>query len=151
MKNRIDGMTTRQQEVLDFLTEGLTNKQIGAKLGLSYKTIKAHTTGIYAKLGVASRTAAISKVLQAQGNPAPLPDVSQTTKGVPDALDIFEVIAVLGKAPRDRFGRLELYDSPYRDAGERLREFACTLEVQGSRDTWDQLANVATAMLERLR
>jgi hypothetical protein len=78
------------------------------------------------------------------------PDVSEPTQGIPDCIDLLEVITVLAQAPRDRFRRLELYDEPYRDAAERLREFAVALEVGGASDTWDQLGKVCQAVLTRM-
>ena len=43
---------------------GLTNKQIGAELAISDRTVQNHLANIYAKLGVASRTEAVTAVLQ---------------------------------------------------------------------------------------
>ena len=45
-------------QVLRLLAEGLTNHQIARRLGLSVRTVEAHLTHIYAKLGVGSRTEA---------------------------------------------------------------------------------------------
>jgi signal transduction histidine kinase len=43
---------------------GLTNKQIGAALGISDRTVQKHLASIYAKLAVASRTEAVTAALQ---------------------------------------------------------------------------------------
>ncbi|MHA6761057.1 LuxR C-terminal-related transcriptional regulator [Streptacidiphilus sp. PAMC 29251] len=53
------GLTRRERQVLDLLTQGLGNASIAARLGLSEKTVKNHLSHAYAKLGVASRTEAI--------------------------------------------------------------------------------------------
>lgn len=52
-------LTDREKEVLQLAAQGLTNKEIGQKLGLSMRTAQAHLSHSFAKLGVASRTEAI--------------------------------------------------------------------------------------------
>ena len=52
------GLTTREVEVLRLLVQGLTYAQIADKLVVSRRTINAHTTSIYSKLGVTSRAMA---------------------------------------------------------------------------------------------
>jgi predicted ATPase/DNA-binding CsgD family transcriptional regulator len=49
------GLTSREQEVLRLLTEGESNRGIGAKLFISEKTASVHVSRILAKLGVTSR------------------------------------------------------------------------------------------------
>jgi DNA-binding NarL/FixJ family response regulator len=51
-------LTAREREVLALLGEGLPNKLIAARLGISEKTVKAHLTRVYAALGVWDRTGA---------------------------------------------------------------------------------------------
>lgn len=51
-------LTGREQEVLALVGEGLTNKVIARRLGISEKTVKAHLTNIYATIGVSDRTQA---------------------------------------------------------------------------------------------
>jgi DNA-binding CsgD family transcriptional regulator/tetratricopeptide (TPR) repeat protein len=57
------GITLRELEVLRLLCEGLTNREIAARLFISPRTAQTHVQHLYAKLGVASRAeAAISAV-----------------------------------------------------------------------------------------
>lgn len=53
------GLTEREQDVLRLLGRGLTNKEIGADLGLSSRTVQHHTINIYEKLGAKGRAAAV--------------------------------------------------------------------------------------------
>lgn len=53
-------LTAQESLVLAGLTDGLSNREIGAQLGLAEKTVKNYVTRIFSKLGVASRTAAIA-------------------------------------------------------------------------------------------
>ncbi len=55
----IDPLTARELEILELLAEGLTNKEIGARLDISPFTVRNHTTRIYAKVGVNNRDDAI--------------------------------------------------------------------------------------------
>ncbi|TMB81701.1 MAG: response regulator transcription factor [Chloroflexi bacterium] len=52
------GLTAREVEVLRLLAGGLTDLQIAEKLVLSPRTVHAHISSIYSKLGVTSRSAA---------------------------------------------------------------------------------------------
>lgn len=55
----LDGLTRRQLEVLDLLAQGLSNQDIGNRLGLNLSTVKTHVTGVLKALGVGSRTQAV--------------------------------------------------------------------------------------------
>ena len=57
-------LTEREREVLALMVEGLNNTQIAARLTVSPSTIKSHVSNILAKLGVASRTEAVSLALR---------------------------------------------------------------------------------------
>jgi len=56
-----EALTTRELEVLTLMAEGMPNKQIAAELGLSLHTVKFHAAAIFAKLGAASRTEAVTQ------------------------------------------------------------------------------------------
>ncbi|MBL8829649.1 MAG: response regulator transcription factor [Planctomycetaceae bacterium] len=51
-------LTQRESEVLRQLAHGLTNKEIGLALGISYETVKEHVQHILRKIGVTDRTQA---------------------------------------------------------------------------------------------
>lgn len=51
-------LTPREVEVLTLLRKGLANKQIARRLGISERTVKAHLTSCFQRIGVADRTRA---------------------------------------------------------------------------------------------
>jgi DNA-binding NarL/FixJ family response regulator len=57
-------LTSRELDVLRFLGEGKSNKEIGAALSISEGTVKLHVNSILAKLDVSSRTEAVSVALK---------------------------------------------------------------------------------------
>ncbi len=64
---RSDGalaLTDREREVLQAVARGERSKEIAARLGVTERTVKAHLTAIYNKLGVDSRAAAIAMAAQ---------------------------------------------------------------------------------------
>ncbi|MGZ5394781.1 MAG: response regulator transcription factor, partial [Mycobacterium sp.] len=54
------GLTRREIEILTRIASGATNRQVAEALFISDKTVGRHLANIYAKLGVSSRTAAVS-------------------------------------------------------------------------------------------
>jgi DNA-binding CsgD family transcriptional regulator len=52
-------LTARERDVLPLVAAGLTNAQIAQRLHISPRTVNAHLTSIYSKLGVSSRAGAI--------------------------------------------------------------------------------------------
>jgi DNA-binding NarL/FixJ family response regulator len=52
------GLSQREREVLELLVQGLSNKLIARRLGISEKTVKSHLTQIFRELGVTDRTQA---------------------------------------------------------------------------------------------
>jgi DNA-binding NarL/FixJ family response regulator len=57
-------LTAREVEVLERLAEGLPNKAIAERLGISDQTVKFHVASIYGKLGVSNRTAAVRRAVR---------------------------------------------------------------------------------------
>jgi len=58
LASRLARLTEQQSRVLALLAEGLLNKQIADRLGIRERTVKAHATAIFEKLGVRNRTQA---------------------------------------------------------------------------------------------
>ncbi|WP_125558237.1 response regulator transcription factor [Pseudoalteromonas rubra] len=59
LAQQIASLTPQQYKVLQYLHEGLLNKQIAYELNISEATVKAHITAIFRKLGVYNRTQAV--------------------------------------------------------------------------------------------
>lgn len=57
-------LSPRQQEVLSFLREGLTNPEIAVKLGVTERTVKAHCQEVFDRLGARNRTAAVAAAMK---------------------------------------------------------------------------------------
>ncbi len=57
-------LTEREREVLTLMVEGLNNTQIAGRLTVSSSTIKSHVSNILSKLGVTSRTEAVTLALR---------------------------------------------------------------------------------------
>ena len=55
----VEPLTAREVEVLELLAEGLSNKGIARRLGISDQTVKFHVSSLTGKLGAHSRTAAV--------------------------------------------------------------------------------------------
>lgn len=53
-----DSLSDREREVLLMVAEGLPNKQIAQRLAISEKTVKAHLTSVFRRIGVTDRTQA---------------------------------------------------------------------------------------------
>jgi DNA-binding NarL/FixJ family response regulator len=51
-------LSPREMEILQFVTRGLSNKEIASRLGISHQTVKNHMTAILHKLDVEDRTQA---------------------------------------------------------------------------------------------
>lgn len=56
-------LTAREIQLLQFLAEGLSNKEIGTRLYISEATVKTHLVHIFQKLGVDTRTAAVTTAI----------------------------------------------------------------------------------------
>jgi len=57
----VEPLSQRELEVLQLISDGLTNREIGQRLVISLPTVKSHTGNIYSKLGVGNRTQAVAK------------------------------------------------------------------------------------------
>lgn len=64
---KLEMLTLQQETILKLLSEGLLNKEIASKLGLTEGTIKQHNIRIYRKLSVNNRAEAIRLYLTNQG------------------------------------------------------------------------------------
>ncbi len=58
-------LTRRESQVMELLLLGLSNRQIARTMLIAEPTVKNHLHSIFGKLGVADRTQAVTKVLQA--------------------------------------------------------------------------------------
>jgi two-component system, NarL family, response regulator LiaR len=59
----VEELTGRETEILTWAGRGLTNKQIGKELFISDRTVQGHLQNIYQKLGVSTRTEAVTAAL----------------------------------------------------------------------------------------
>ena len=65
--NLPSGLTPRQSQVLDLLTEGLTNSEIAERLFISTRTAESHVAAILAKLGASDRKDAAKRAREVRG------------------------------------------------------------------------------------
>jgi len=56
----VASLTNREREILALLADGLGNKQIAARLGISTNTVKTHLELLFEKIGVSSRAEAVA-------------------------------------------------------------------------------------------
>ena len=59
-----ESLTPREVEVLELLAEGLSNKAIAERLGISDQTVKFHVAAICGKLGAANRTDVVRRAIR---------------------------------------------------------------------------------------
>ena len=62
--NALAALTARQREVAALLAEGLTNKEIAARLKLSPRTVDMHVSHVFDRLNVRTRAEAVGVLVQ---------------------------------------------------------------------------------------
>lgn len=66
-RKEIPGLTPRESQILELLAQGMVPKEVGHQLHLSYETVRDYLKSVYSKLHVRSRTEAVIKYLQFNG------------------------------------------------------------------------------------
>jgi DNA-binding CsgD family transcriptional regulator len=66
-------LTPRQRQLLAMVAAGHTNAQIARRIGRSDGTVRTHLENIYRRLGVSSRTAAVTRAFPGRSGGLPLP------------------------------------------------------------------------------
>jgi DNA-binding NarL/FixJ family response regulator len=67
--NGVGVLSPRELEVLQLISNGLTNGEVAARLHVTVHAVKFHLAGIYRRLGVSNRTEAAVTYLRAQAEP----------------------------------------------------------------------------------
>ena len=65
-RGNIGTISGREQEVIDCVCQGLSNKEIGVRLALSSHTVKAHLNRIFRKLNITNRSKLVTRTMHAQ-------------------------------------------------------------------------------------
>lgn len=60
----VEPLTPREAQVLQLVADGLSNKAIAARLGLSDETVKFHLASVFGKLGASNRTSAVRQAIR---------------------------------------------------------------------------------------
>jgi DNA-binding NarL/FixJ family response regulator len=63
-QSQVEALTPREIDVVRLAAQGKTNHGIGAELGISHRTVQGHLANVYGKLGVNSRTEAVTEALR---------------------------------------------------------------------------------------
>ncbi|MGD0236984.1 MAG: response regulator transcription factor [Syntrophorhabdales bacterium] len=63
---KINGITSREKEIIEYVCQGCTNKEIATKLTLSEHTVKAHLNRIFKKFNATSRSKLITLVMNSK-------------------------------------------------------------------------------------
>lgn len=72
--NLVAALSARERDVLSGIVRGLTNKQIGIELGISFRTVEIHRARLMRKLGVTTLAALVAIALK-EGDALPEPRV----------------------------------------------------------------------------
>jgi two-component system, NarL family, nitrate/nitrite response regulator NarL len=121
--NGLSLLSKREMDVVRSLAEGLTNREIAERLGLSQHTIKNYLFRVYDKLGVSSRLELLFMTLTQAGSPA--------GHGTRD-----RKAGTVAKEVRSRLsGNSEEGELPFRVSAPRRAEFKYDKPVEKSRET----------------
>jgi DNA-binding CsgD family transcriptional regulator len=60
----VEPLTAREHEVLALVADGLRNREIASRLGVSEHTVKFHLAAVFGKLGATSRTDAVRRAFR---------------------------------------------------------------------------------------
>jgi DNA-binding NarL/FixJ family response regulator len=60
----VEALTRRETQVLELVADGLSNKAIAARLGVSDETVKFHLVSVFSKLGASNRTDAVRRAIR---------------------------------------------------------------------------------------
>lgn len=63
-EDQVEALTEREIETLRLAAQGMTNREIGVALEISHRTVQGHLANVYDKLGVNSRTEAVTEALR---------------------------------------------------------------------------------------
>jgi DNA-binding NarL/FixJ family response regulator len=56
---RLDSLTPRERQILDLMAQGLDNREVAVRLGVSYATVRSHVRHLLTKLGARSKLEAV--------------------------------------------------------------------------------------------
>jgi DNA-binding NarL/FixJ family response regulator len=62
IRNGVASLTARELQVATLVTEGLTNRQVAARLFVTVKTVEMHLSHVFVKLGVSNRAGLVREV-----------------------------------------------------------------------------------------
>ena len=65
-KGKISHITSREQEIIDCICQGLSNNEIARRLTLSSNTVKTHLNTIFRKFNVTKRSKLMTRTMNAQ-------------------------------------------------------------------------------------
>ena len=60
----LPGLTAREQQILNLIAEGFTNRQISSDLSISESTVENHIHHIFVKLGISNRAQAVARTFR---------------------------------------------------------------------------------------